>query len=89
MRAVSGDKTAFAYSDDISLDALNEAAVAARSIARQGAGKVQRGAARSVAPRPQPALYGSHDPVASLGRRREDPDARDASSTMRAHATRA
>ena len=34
VRAVSGDKTAFAYSDDISLDSLNEAAISARSIAR-------------------------------------------------------
>src|SRR5512134_1636060 len=41
VRAVSGDKTAFAYSDDISLDALRSAAVSARSIARQGAGKVK------------------------------------------------
>ena len=45
VRAVVGDRTAFAYSDDISLDALNEAAVSARSIARHGAGKVK------VAPR--------------------------------------
>jgi len=65
VRAVSGDKTAFAYSDDISLEALNEAAVSARSIARQGAGKVK--VAPRVALRAQPELYGSHDPVASLG----------------------
>ncbi len=64
VRAVSGDKTAFAYSDDISLDALNEAAVSARSIARQGAGRVK--VASRVALRAQPALYGAHDPVASL-----------------------
>ena len=36
VRAVSGDKTAFAYSDDISLPALKSAAAATRAIARQG-----------------------------------------------------
>ncbi len=36
VRAVSGEKTGFAYSDDISLDALNKAAKAAKSIAKQG-----------------------------------------------------
>jgi TldD protein len=37
VRAVVGDKTAFAYSDDISLESLTEAAVSARSIARAAA----------------------------------------------------
>jgi TldD protein len=64
VRAVVGDKTAFAYSDDISLDALNEAAVSARSIARHGAGKVK--VAPKMSARAQPTLYGSQDPVASL-----------------------
>ncbi len=36
VRAVSGEKTGFAYSDDIVLPALLEAADAARAIARQG-----------------------------------------------------
>src|SRR5690606_8894346 len=36
VRAVSGEKTAFAYSDDISIDALRSAALATRAIARQG-----------------------------------------------------
>ena len=36
MRAISGEKTGFAYSDDIILPALEEAAVAARSIAHHG-----------------------------------------------------
>lgn len=38
VRAVSGDKTAFSYSDDISSTALRDAAVAVRTIGRQGAG---------------------------------------------------
>ena len=62
VRAVSGDKQAYAYSDDISLAALTEAAHAVRAIGRQGQSKVaplgQRGGAR--------ALYAQADPVASL-----------------------
>src|SRR6476620_11551939 len=62
VRAVTGEKTAFAYSDDISLDALKSAAEATRAIARLGqAGGVQvvkRGSGRN--------LYSSRDPLASL-----------------------
>ena len=36
VRAISGEKTAFAYSDDISLSALDAAADATRAIARAG-----------------------------------------------------
>src|SRR5258708_28363181 len=36
VRAVSGEKTAFAYSDDISMDALTAAATVTRAIGRQG-----------------------------------------------------
>ncbi|HVG04415.1 MAG TPA: metalloprotease TldD [Burkholderiaceae bacterium] len=64
VRAIVGDKTAFAYSDDISLDALTEAAISARSIARHGAGKVK--VAPKVAVRSQSARYADGDPVASL-----------------------
>lgn len=41
VRAVSGDKTAFSYSDEISEQALFDAAKATRTIARQGSGKIQ------------------------------------------------
>ncbi|MFZ6723756.1 metalloprotease TldD [Undibacterium sp. Ji49W] len=41
VRAVSGDKTAFSYSDEISEQALFDAAKATRTIARQGAGKIK------------------------------------------------
>jgi TldD protein len=62
VRAVAGEKTAFAYSDDISLAALTAAAQATRAIARQGqAGCTQvarRGAGHD--------LYVPHDPLASL-----------------------
>ena len=62
VRAVSGEKTAFAYSDDISLAALEAAAQATRAIARQGqAGRTQ--VAKRAAGH---QLYVPHDPIASL-----------------------
>jgi TldD protein len=63
VRAVAGEKTAFSYSDDISEDALREAAHAVRSIARTGGGVARLA---PLASRPQAALYGTRDPVASL-----------------------
>src|SRR4029077_20070929 len=52
VRAVSGDRQAYAYSDDISLTALTEAGHAVRAIARQGqtasAPLGQRGRARAL-----------------------------------------
>jgi TldD protein len=64
VRAVSGDKTAFAYSDEISALALQNAARATRDIARQGAGKVKvGGATRHVSGR---QLYMPQDPITSL-----------------------
>jgi TldD protein len=62
VRAVSGEKTAFAYSDDISFEALQAAAQATRAIGRQGGqggGAVgRRGELR--------ALYEANDPLGSL-----------------------
>ena len=62
VRALAGEKTAFAYSDDISLPALTAAAQATRAIARQGADSsaqvAKRGEGRS--------LYVPRDPLASL-----------------------
>ncbi|MBI5919391.1 MAG: metalloprotease TldD [Nitrosomonadales bacterium] len=62
VRAVSGEKTAFAYSDDISLVALEDAAQATRAIARQGGGQVAPMMRRGG----QHDLYLPHDPIASL-----------------------
>lgn len=62
VRAISGEKTAFAYSDDISAAALLDAAQAVRAIS-------QAGQQRQVAIRPQTAvkpLYRGDDPLASL-----------------------
>ncbi|WDZ97362.1 metalloprotease TldD [Herbaspirillum sp. WKF16] len=64
VRAVSGDKTAFSYSDEISERALLDAAAATRTIARQGAGKVK--VAGSMIPAGGRALYLPHDPLNSL-----------------------
>ena len=62
VRAVAGEKTAFAYSDDISLTALTAAAQATRAIARQGADARTQVARRSDGRQ----LYLPHDPLASL-----------------------
>jgi len=63
VRAVSGEKTGYAYSDELLLPALESAAQAARAIARQGETKRilawQRG---DAAP-----LYTVADPTTSLG----------------------
>jgi TldD protein len=64
VRAVSGDKTAFSYSDEISERALLEAASATRTIARQGSGRVK--VPSSVKACGGRNLYLPHDPFASL-----------------------
>lgn len=64
VRAVSGEKTAFAYSDDISQASLLDAAHTVRSIAAvAGAGRVKV-ATRKIAPSRN--LYTELDPIASL-----------------------
>ena len=62
VRAIAGEKTAFAYSDEISLPALKSAAQATRAIAAQGSDKL----VPMLSGRTQPALYGAADPLASL-----------------------
>jgi TldD protein len=62
IRAVHGDKQAFAYSDDISLLALDEAASAARAIGRQG----QSAHSEIARIGDSRALYVPEDPVRSL-----------------------
>ena len=66
VRAISGEKTAFAYSDDISLAALESAALATRAIARQGGTQsvpmLQGGLKKAT----DKNLYLPHDPIASL-----------------------
>ena len=62
VRAISGEKTAFAYSDDISVPALTAAAEATRAIADAGGQRSVAVASRGgVVP-----LYHGDDPIASL-----------------------
>ncbi|HEV2430708.1 MAG TPA: metalloprotease TldD [Burkholderiales bacterium] len=62
VRAISGEKTAFAYSDEISFNALQDAAKATRAIAAAGQARRFKAAERRS---PVP-LYRDVDPVASL-----------------------
>jgi len=64
VRAVSGEKTAFAYSDDISEASLLDAARTVRAIATAGKSARVKTPARKVAASRQ--LYGGIDPIASL-----------------------
>ena len=64
MRAINGEKTGFAYADQISLLALEQSAQAARTIVRDsGDGKVQTLGAVEHSP-----LYTSVDPLQSMSR---------------------
>ena len=73
VRTVVGDKTAFAYSDNIHLDALLDAARVTRDIAPAVDPRGVKVMSKSALPKPmQPispyvaALYGAQDPIASL-----------------------
>jgi len=62
VRAIAGEKTAFAYSDEISYAALQDAARATRAIASAGGGRKGKVARRASAPQ----RYAPIDPLASL-----------------------
>lgn len=64
VRAIAGDKTAYAYSDDISEAALLDAAKTVRSIARAGQSKRIKSAAKFQPHRP--TLYPPNDPIRTL-----------------------
>lgn len=63
VRAISGEKTAFAYSDDISSRALGDAAAAVRAIAAAGQNGTMPALQASAVAR---SLYLPNDPIASL-----------------------
>jgi TldD protein len=65
VRAVAGEKTAFAYSDDISEAALLDAARTVRAIAAAGQSKRVQVPSTPTVPGSR-ALYGDADPIASL-----------------------
>ncbi len=62
VRAISGEKTGFAYSDEIRLPALQQASTAARAIAQQG----QNGALQAFSRSNAPVHYAPLDPIHSL-----------------------
>ena len=68
VRAISGEKTGFAYSDDINVQALMDAAKSARAIARDGNAHGARalvpGNGRALASR---ELYAPVDPIDGIG----------------------
>jgi len=66
LRAISGEKTGFAYSDELQFPALAQAAEAARAIARAG----QSGSAKIGQALAERRLYEPLNPIASLS----DPD---------------
>jgi TldD protein len=62
VRAMSGEKTGFAYSDEILLPALEQASMAARAIARSG----QQGAVQAWSRPSARALYPKLDPLPTM-----------------------
>ncbi|MCY9851494.1 metalloprotease TldD [Vibrio mediterranei] len=61
VRAVAGEKTGFAYSDQITLDGLKQSAVAARGIAQQG----QSAQVNALTRRDNQAYYAAVNPLES------------------------
>lgn len=69
VRAISGEKTAFAYSDEISLAALRDAAETTRALGKAGkSGRVavRKGSANNQLVKSGGSLYPAIDPLASL-----------------------
>ena len=62
VRAMAGEKTGFAYSDELVLPALMHASKAASAIARRGA----QGQVQIASPRAGHALYQPLDPISTL-----------------------
>lgn len=67
IRAISGEKTGFAYSDDISAFALTKAADAARGIAESG----NNGSIGDFSQTNTPEIYTGVDPLASLSQEKK------------------
>jgi TldD protein len=62
VRAITGEKTGFAYSDQIDLTGLKQSAIAARGIAGQG----QNGQVKVFSRNQDPEIYQSTNPLESL-----------------------
>jgi TldD protein len=67
VRAVSGEKTAFAYSDDISEASLLDAARTVRTIASAGGSRRIKAEPRRVKVAASRSLYAGLDPITTLG----------------------
>ena len=67
VRAVSGEKTGFAYSDEISIHALSQAVIAARGIAHSGG----EGEIQIWQPGHAPVLYAPIDPLGTLDKQQK------------------
>jgi TldD protein len=66
VRAVAGEKTAFAYSDDLSTESLLDAARTVRTIAAAGQQRSVKLAPRAARPAKSRVLYAPTDPIATL-----------------------
>src|SRR4051812_5793056 len=66
VRAVSGERTAFAYSDDLSPESIRQAAYATRAIAKAGGGKHKVKPASTLTGVAGRDLYLPADPLHSL-----------------------
>ena len=66
VRAVAGERTAFAYSDDLSAEAIRQAAEATRAIAKAGGGRQRIKVAHSLTGAAGRDLYLPSDPLHSL-----------------------
>ena len=64
VRAVSGEKSGFAYADEVAMPALQQAASAARAIARSGGSQTVQAQARRADPGRE--LYSSEDPLLAI-----------------------
>ncbi|QBY06190.1 metalloprotease TldD [Thalassotalea sp. HSM 43] len=67
VRAIAGEKTGFAYSDDINLDALMKASTAARSIVSEE----KSGTVKVFSPTDATPLYQHSDPLQSLAQEKK------------------
>ncbi len=84
VRAISGEKTGFAYSDDIRSDALIESAGAARAISREGG---THGAGQRIAVRGRD-LYAPVDPIEAMAAEAKVAALREIDAFLRAADTR-
>ena len=67
VRAISGEKTGFAYSDELTIHALSQSVIAARGIAQSGGS----GEIRIWQPAQAPLLYAPLDPLGSLDKQQK------------------